>query len=65
VPKIKTRRGAAKRFKKTASGRLKRGKAFRSHNLSHMSSKQKRNLRNGALVSKADEPRINALIPYA
>ena len=62
---MKTRRGAAKRFKLTASGRIKRGKAFRRHILTKMTRKRKRQLRNGALVSPADESRIRKQIPYA
>ena len=64
MPKIKTRRGAAKRFKQTGTGRLKRGKAFRRHILTKMSSKRKRQLRLGALVSPADEPAIKRQLPY-
>ena len=64
MPKIKTRRGAAKRFRATASGRLKRAKAFRRHILTKMSSKRKRQLRKGALVSPADEPAIKKQLPY-
>ena len=45
MPKMKTHRGAAKRFRKTGSGKLKRGKAYRSHILTKKSSKRKRNLR--------------------
>lgn len=45
MPKMKTHRGAAKRFKKTGTGKLKRAKAFRSHILTKKSSKRKRNLR--------------------
>ena len=45
MPKMKTNRGAAKRFKKTASGNFKRGFAFKSHILTKMSTKRKRNLR--------------------
>ena len=64
MPKIKTRRGAAKRFKSTASGRIKRGKAFRRHILTKMSSKRKRQLRMGALVAPADEPAVRRQLPY-
>ncbi len=63
MPKMKTRRGAAKRFKKTGTGKIKRAKAFRNHMLSKKSSKQKRNLRNGGLVSSADEPAIRQQLP--
>ena len=47
MPKIKTNRGAAKRFKKSASGRIKRGSAFTSHILTPKTRKRKRNLRGG------------------
>ena len=65
MPKIKTRRGAAKRFKLTGSGRLKRAKAYRRHILTKMSRKRKRQLRKSALVSPADEPGVKKQIPYA
>ncbi len=64
MPKIKTRRGAAKRFKATASGKLKRARAFRQHILTKMTRKRKRQLRTGGLVSAADEPRIKKQLPY-
>ena len=51
MPKIKTNRGAAKRFKKSASGRIKRGGAFTSHILTPKSRKRKRNLRHGGMVA--------------
>jgi len=54
MPKMKTHRGAAKRFKATGTGKLKRSKAYRSHILEHKSPKQKRNLRQSTLVDKAD-----------
>jgi len=65
VPKMKTRRGAAKRFKRTGSGRLKRMKAFKGHILTKMSSKRKRQLRRTALVSPADQKNIKQQLPYA
>jgi large subunit ribosomal protein L35 len=61
MPKMKTNRSAAKRFKKTASGRLKRGKQNRRHILTKKSPKRKRQLRKSALVSKADEKRMKKL----
>ena len=64
MPKIKTNRGAAKRFSKTASGKIKRGSAFTSHILTCKSRKRKRNLRSGGLVSAADQRNISCLIPY-
>lgn len=62
MPKMKTNRGAAKRFKKTASGKLMRKHAFKSHILTKKSKKRKRALTNKALVSDADLPRMKALI---
>jgi large subunit ribosomal protein L35 len=62
MPKMKTNSGAKKRFKVTASGRLKRKKAFASHILTKKSPKRKRNLRTATLVDKADEPRMKKLI---
>lgn len=64
MPKIKTRRGAAKRFKVTGSGRIRRAKAYRRHILTKMSRKRKRQLRRGGLVDPADEPHIRKQIPY-
>lgn len=64
MPKIKTCRGAAKRFKTTGSGRIKRGKAFRRHILSHKSRKRKRQLRSPGFVAAADHENIRKLIPY-
>lgn len=64
MPKIKTNRGAAKRFKKSASGRIKRGGAFTSHILTSKSRKRKRNLRQGGMVADVDQKNISKLIPY-
>ena len=63
MPKMKTHKGAAKRFKRTASGKLKRAHAFTSHLLGGKSSKRKRQLRKGTLVSPGDARRIEQLIP--
>jgi large subunit ribosomal protein L35 len=65
MPKIKTCRGAAKRFKLTKSGKVKRHKAYTSHILTSKSTKQKRNLRKSSLVSKSEAKTIRSLIPYA
>ncbi|MEE8149575.1 MAG: 50S ribosomal protein L35 [candidate division Zixibacteria bacterium] len=62
MPKMKTRRAAAKRFKKTASGKIKRNRAYKGHILTKKSPKRKRNLRKSTLVSKADFKRVNRLI---
>lgn len=64
MPKMKTHKGAAKRFKKTGTGRLKRAKAFKSHILTKKSSKRKRNLRKSALVSTTQEKAMKKLLPY-
>ena len=64
MPKIKTRRGAAKRFRKTGSGKIRRSKAFRRHILTKMSSKRKRQLRKATLVDSADVPRVRQQLPY-
>ncbi len=64
MPKIKTNRSAAKRFKKTASGKIKRAKAYHSHILTKKSPKRKRHLRKSGLVHNADTKRINAMLPY-
>jgi large subunit ribosomal protein L35 len=64
MPKLKTRRGAAKRFTITAKGKVKRRKGFLRHILTHKTSKQKRHLRRATLVHKADERSIKRLLPY-
>ena len=62
MPKMKTHKGAAKRFKKTANGHVKRGHAFHSHILTKKSQKRKRNLRGTTTLAKADEKRVKRLI---
>lgn len=57
MPKLKTSRSAAKRFKKTGTGKFKRSKAFRGHLLTKKSSKRKRSLRKAGLVDKTDQKR--------
>lgn len=64
MPKMKTHRGAAKRFGKTATGKFKRSKAFKSHILTKKSAKRKRNLRKAGYVSTAQEKVIRRLLPY-
>ena len=64
MPKIKTSRAAAKRFKKTGTGKLKRNKAYKSHILTKKSPKTKMNLRKSAIVSDGDAKRIAQLLPY-
>ena len=65
MPKMKTRRAAAKRFKKTGTGEFKRSKSFHSHILESKSPKRKRNLRKAGLVSKSDHERVRKMLPYA
>jgi large subunit ribosomal protein L35 len=62
MPKMKTNRGAAKRFRKTAKGKLKHKRAFLRHILTKKSSKRKRALRQSGYVHKADESRIKRLL---
>jgi large subunit ribosomal protein L35 len=64
MPKMKSHRGAAKRFKVTGSGKLQRHKAYASHILESKSPKRKRNLRKSAIATSADEKRIKQIIPY-
>jgi large subunit ribosomal protein L35 len=64
MPKMKSKRGAAKRFKATGGGQIKRAKAGKSHILSNKNRKRKRNLRKSALVNPAMEKSIRRLLPY-
>ena len=64
MPKIKTNRGAAKRFKKTPSGELKRAQSHRRHILTKKSTKRKRHLRDDVMVSKADKSLVKRMLPY-
>jgi len=64
MPKIKTHRGAAKRFKKTGTGKIKRNKAFRRHILTKKSPKNKRQLRKSAIASDVNAKVIKKLLPY-
>jgi large subunit ribosomal protein L35 len=64
MPKLKTHSGAAKRFKKTGTGKVKRSKAFKRHILTSKTTKKKRHLDMEGLVSKADTPKIKRMIPY-
>jgi large subunit ribosomal protein L35 len=65
MPKMKTRRSAAKRFRITGTGEFKRSKAFHSHILESKSPKRKRNLRKAAIVGKTDYERVVKMLPYA
>ncbi len=64
MPKLKTHSGAAKRFKKTASGKVKRGHSFLRHILTSKNKKRKRQLGSTTLVDPADTPKIKRMIPY-
>lgn len=65
MPKLKTNRGAAKRFKRTASGRFKRSQAYLNHILTKKSTKRKRHLRPQLIVRSADEAQIRRMLPYS
>ena len=64
MPKMKSHRGAAKRFKKTGSGKIARQKANKQHILTKKTTKRKRSLRQHALISDADEHRVRKMLPY-
>jgi large subunit ribosomal protein L35 len=64
MPKLKTHRGAAKRFSLTAKGKVKRSKAFASHILTKKTTKRKRTYRRPAIVDSANQKAIKRLIPY-
>ncbi|MBN3037849.1 MAG: 50S ribosomal protein L35 [Candidatus Omnitrophica bacterium] len=65
MPKIKTHKGLAKRFKRTKSGKIKRSKAGRGHLLGHKTRKRKRHLRKSAIIGKTDEKAIKRMLPYS
>ena len=62
--KLKTHRGAAKRFRKTASGKFKRGQSFKRHILTSKTTKRKRALRKSVLVSDSDQAKLERMLPY-
>jgi len=64
MPKLKTHSGAAKRFKKTGTGKVKRGRAFKRHILTSKATKRKRQLDVDTMVDPADVRRIKRMIPY-
>ncbi len=64
MPKMKTNRSAAKRFSKTASGRLRHKKGFKNHILTKKSAKRIRQLRKTGLLTKGDEQRMKTILPY-
>lgn len=64
MPKMKTNRGAAKRFKATGSGKIVRNKAYASHILTKKSTKRKRNLRKSDIVDESNVKGLKRLLPY-
>lgn len=64
MPKMKTNRGAAKRFKATGTGKIRRSKAFTSHILTKKSTKRKRNLRKSGLIDASDAKAVKRMLPY-
>jgi large subunit ribosomal protein L35 len=65
MPKMKTHRGAAKRFKVTGTGKVLRHKGFKSHLLTGKPAKRTRSLRQAAVVAKTDQRNIKTLLPYS
>jgi large subunit ribosomal protein L35 len=64
MPKIKTNKAAAKRFKKTGTGKLKRAKAYKSHILTKKSTKRKRNLRKSTITDDTNVKNMKKILPY-
>ena len=64
MPKMKTHGGAAKRFSRTATGKIKRRRAFHSHILTKKTQERKRRLRSVALLDSTDRKRIERMLPY-
>ncbi|MCL2932604.1 MAG: 50S ribosomal protein L35 [Trichodesmium sp. MAG_R03] len=64
MPKLKTRKAAARRFKATGSGKIKRRKAFKSHLLEHKSSNRKSDLSKMTLVHETNEENVRLMLPY-
>ena len=64
MPKMKTSRAAAKRFKKTGTGQLKRNKAYKSHILTKKSTKRKRNLRKSTIADPTNAQNMKKILPY-
>ncbi|HOZ47268.1 MAG TPA: 50S ribosomal protein L35 [Candidatus Hydrogenedentes bacterium] len=65
MPKVKTHRGAAKRFRRTKSGKVKRTMAFARHLKSSKSPKRRRNLRKNVIMSSEDVPNLKKMLPYS
>jgi len=64
MPKLKTHRGAAKRFKKTGSGKIVRAAAFKRHILTSKPTKKKRQMRGTSVVSDSDAAKLERMLPY-
>ena len=64
MPKMKTTKAAAKRFKTTATGKLKRNKAYKSHILTKKSTKRKRNLRQATITDATNVKNMKKVLPY-
>jgi len=64
MPKLKTRKAAAKRFRATGSGKIVRRKAFKNHLLQHKSSDKKRRFSKMAVVNECDAPNVRLMLPY-
>ena len=64
MPKMKSNSGAKKRFRKTAKGHYKRGKAYRRHILTKKTTKNKRKLRHAGLIHESQEHQVRAMLPY-
>ncbi|NLY10419.1 MAG: 50S ribosomal protein L35 [Firmicutes bacterium] len=65
MPKMKTHRGAAKRFKITATGKVIKNRSFKSHILEKKSAKRKRQLRHSTVASESDFKRVKRMLPYS
>lgn len=65
MPKLKTHRGAAKRFKKTGRGKFVQNRANRRHLLEHKPAKRKRRLRQATVLSETEQKRVQKMLPYA
>lgn len=64
MPKLKTKKAAAKRFKKTGTGKLKRMKAYKSHILTKKTTKKKRELRKATIVDSTNVKNMKKILPY-
>jgi large subunit ribosomal protein L35 len=64
MPKLKTRKAAAKRFRATGSGKIRRRKAFKNHNLEHKTTTRKSRLSQLSLVHESDAENVRLMLPY-